>query len=125
MPDAPVVVEFVGPSKVVRERHKRSALPIMGNGPPGTFVIFPVGFKVSLPTDQIVSVDDSAGHVVVGFGGMRYDGLKGDRLQFTRVREVQPAEQLSPERSHTMLLNREWVGRVLVDGAVVWPARSG
>jgi hypothetical protein len=120
MPD-PVVVEFVGPSSLLREQARRSPIPLVRNGPPGTFVMFPVGFKVSLPTDQIVSADDAAGFVTVGFGGMRYDGERDGRLIFTRVREVHPEHELSPDRSHTMLLNREWVSRVMVDGLPAWP----
>src|SRR5688500_8735752 len=109
MLDAPVVVDFIGPSSLLREPERQSALPIVGNGPPGTFVIFPIGFKVSLPTDQIVAADDAAGHVSVGFGGMLFDGIDGDYLIFRRVREVLPERQLSPERSGVMRLNREWV----------------
>jgi hypothetical protein len=121
MTDAPVVVDFIGPSSVLREPERPSALPIVGNGPPGTFVLFPIGFKVSLPTDQIVSSTDAAGHASVGFGGMQFDGADGDHLVFRRVREVLPAARLSPERGQVMRLNREWVARVIADGAVVWP----
>lgn len=123
MTDAPVIVEFIGPSSVLLEPHRPSPLPIVGNGPPGTFVLFPVGFKVSLPTDQVVSADDRAGFARIGFGGMRYDGERDGQLIFTRVRDLRPEHELSPDRSHTMLLNRAWVGRVLVDGIVSWPSR--
>src|SRR5262249_46142172 len=37
-----------------RERDVISDLPILQNGSAGTFVIFPDGVKVFLPTDQIV-----------------------------------------------------------------------
>jgi hypothetical protein len=119
--EASAVVEFIGPSSVMRERERSTALPIVGNGPPGTFVTFPVGFKVSLPTDQIVSADDTAGHAVVVFGGMQYQGERDGDLVFHRVREIQPTDRLSPERSFTMRLKREWVARVMANDAVVWP----
>ncbi len=96
-------------------------LPIVGNGPAGTFVLFPDGLRVSLPTDQITEVDDRAGHVSVVFGGMHYDGIEGDVLVFTRVREMFPEDQLSPARSHTMRLDTRWVSTVSMDGRTVWP----
>lgn len=95
-------------------------LPIVGNGPPGTFVIFPEGFKVSLPTDQIVFADDSGGRVRVGFGGMQLVGAEEESLVFVRVREILPEDRLSPDRSHRMLLDTRWVVRVTVDGEAVW-----
>jgi hypothetical protein len=54
----PLLIEFAAPSSLLRERDRPSAFPIVGNGPPGTFVVFPNGLRVSLPTDQIVSADD-------------------------------------------------------------------
>ena len=97
-----------------------SALPVIGNGPPGTFVLFPNGLRVSLPTDQVVSADDTSGHARVGFGGMRFVGSKEGRLVFVRIRELFPEDQLSPDRSYTMLLDPLWVARISVDGRSVW-----
>lgn len=96
-------------------------MPIVGNGPPGTFVLFPDGLRVSLPTDQIVSADDAGGCVSVGFGGMAFAGLGGGRLVFQRVRELYSEDRLSPARSHTMLLDPAWVTAVWTDGQQVWP----
>ena len=101
----PLVIDFAPPTSLLREPHRGSALPIIGNGPPGTFVLFPHGLRVSLPTDQIVSADDRDGHVRVGFGGMRFAGLEDGHLVFVRIRELFPEEQLSPARSHTMRLD--------------------
>jgi hypothetical protein len=98
----PLLIEFTAPTTLMREQHRPSALPIVGNGPPGTFVLFPNHFRVSLPTDQIVSADDGGGHVRVEFGGMRFVGMEEGRLVFVRVRELFPEDQLSPARSHTM-----------------------
>ena len=98
-----------------------SDLTIIGNGPPGTFVLFPHGLRVSLPTDQIVFADDANGHVRVGFGGMQFSGLQEGRLVFVRVRELLPEDQLSPARSHRMLLDPAWVAAISVDGQPVWP----
>ena len=117
----PLVIDFAAPSSLVRERHRGSALRIVGNGPPGTFVLFPDRLRVSLPTDQIVFADDSSGRARVGFGGMRFEGLEGEHLVFVRFRELFPEEQLSPARSHTMRLETQWVSSVRVDGLPAWP----
>ena len=121
MPDIPLLIDFTAPTSLLREQHRPSALPIIGNGPPGTFVLFPNGLRVSLPTDQIVFSDDSGGHARVGFGGMRFVGLEEERLAFVRVLELLPEDQLSPARSHKMLLDTQWVVAVFVDGRPVWP----
>lgn len=118
---AVVLIEFAAPSSLLREQDRPSALPIVGNGPPGTFVIFPGGLRVSLPTDQIVFADDTGGNARVGFGGMRFVGLEGERLVFVRFRELVPEDQLSPARSHTMLLDPLWVAAISAEGWVVWP----
>lgn len=115
------LVEFVAGTNLYRERSLVSNLPILQNGPPGTFVIFPDGLRVSLPTDQIVYADDSGAGARVGFGGMEFAGLEAGRLTFYRVRELHPEEELSPSRSHTMLLNPEWVASIEVAGRAVWP----
>jgi hypothetical protein len=99
-------------------------LPIIGNGPPGTFVLFPNGLRVSLPTDQIVFADDTGGHVRVGFGGMRFVGSEEGRLVFMRIRELFPEDQLSPDRSHKMLLDPHWVASISADGRRVWPKQD-
>jgi hypothetical protein len=119
-PRLSLVVEFAAPSTHRRETHRPSQLPIVGNGPPGTFVVFPGGLRVSLPTDQIVSSDDRSGRARVEFGGMRFAGVNGGLLTFARVRELFPEEQLSPARSHTMYLEPGWVSAVLADGRPVW-----
>ena len=40
---APLVIEFVTPASLWREPDRPSGLPIVGNGPPGTFVRFADG----------------------------------------------------------------------------------
>jgi hypothetical protein len=119
----PLLVDFAAPSSVFREEEQISALPIIGNGPPGTFVLFPAGLRVSLPTDQIIFADDTGGRARVGFGGMQFVGPDEGHLVFVRIREVLPPNQLSPDRSHTMRLDAQWVASVSVDGQLVW--RSG
>src|SRR5438093_884019 len=93
---APVFVEFVPGTTLYREPLHQPGLPIVGNGPPGTFVCFVGGRRVPLPTDQIVLADDSTGAARVGFGGMRFDGVEGGQLVFRRVRDLWPEQQLSP-----------------------------
>ena len=122
MIDSPLVIAFTAPSTIVREPDRISALRMVGNGPPGTFVHFPHGLRVSLPTDQIVFAEDAGGHARVGFGGMRFVGVDAGELVFVRFRELLPEDRLSPARSHTMRLAPEWVDTVLANGHRVWPA---
>ena len=122
MDDIPLLIDFATPSSIFREHNRISMLRIIGNGPPGTFVLFPDGLRVSLPTDQIVFADDTGGHARVGFGGMQFVGSEEGHLVFARIRELLPEDQLSPARSHTMLLDSERVGTVSVNGRSVWPA---
>src|SRR5438093_470522 len=110
----PVLVEFAPGTRVFREAAHQPGLPIVGNGPPGTFVRFPGGGQVPLPTDQIVHADDSAGAARVGFGGMRFDGVEGGQLVFRRVRDLWPEERLSPERGRRMTLEFDMVTAVIV-----------
>ena len=117
----PLLIDFTSPTSLLREPNRTSDLTIVGNGPPGTFVRFPHGLRVSLPTDQIVFADDANGHVRVGFGGMQFIGLQEGHLVFVRVRELLPEDQLSPARSHRMLLDPAWVAAISVDGQPVWP----
>jgi hypothetical protein len=120
----PLLIEFGAPSSLVRERNRISMLPIIGNGPPGTFVHFPHGLRVSLPTDQIVFADDAGGRARVGFGGMQFAGVEEGHLVFVRVRELVPEDQLSPARSHRMKLDAQWVDTVWAEGRQIWCAET-
>jgi hypothetical protein len=117
----PLLIDFATPSSIFREQNRISPLRIIGNGPPGTFVDFPDGLRVSLPTDQVVFADDTAGHARVGFGGMQFVGAEEGHLVFKRILELFPEDQLSPARSHTMRLDSQWVTAVSVNGRPVWP----
>jgi hypothetical protein len=123
--DIPLLIDFVSPSSIIREPNRISDLRMIGNGPPGTFVLFPDRLRVSLPTDQIVLADDASGHACIGFGGMQFVGLEGTQLVFVRIRELFPEDQLSPARSHTMLLDTKRVARVSVMGHAAWPLDRG
>jgi hypothetical protein len=120
----PLLIEFVAPSSIVRERNRISMLPVVGNGPPGTFVHFPDGLRVSMPTDQIVFADDIYGHARIGIGGMRFVGLEEGQLVFVRFREMLPDDQLSPERSRVMRLEPRWVKAIWADGRQIWRGAS-
>jgi hypothetical protein len=122
--DIPLLIDFATPSSIFREQNRISTLRIIGNGPPGTFVLFPHGLRVSLPTDQIVFADDTGGHARVGFGGMQFAGSEEEHLVFVRIRELLPEDQLSPARSRTMRLEAQLVATVSVDGRPVWPGGS-
>ena len=119
----PLLVEFAAGTRLFREPDLVQGLPILGNGPPGTFVTFPNGLRVSLPTDQIVYSDDTGTGARVGFGGMRFAGFEAEHLIFHRVREMHPEDQLSPARSGTMVLSTRWVAAISVEGREVWTSR--
>lgn len=123
--DQPLRIDFAAGTRLYRETDRPSQFPIHRNGPPGTFVVFPDGLRVSLPTDQIVAADDSDGRASVSFGGMAFAGMIEGRLTFQRVREMWPEAQLSPDRSHTMYLEPEWVVAVWVEGREAWSALPG
>ena len=118
--NAPLVIEFAAGSALRREQDRPSDLPMVRNGPPGTFVILH-DIRISLPTDQIVGVQGHGGVVTVAFGGMRFSGVEDGRLTFLRVRDLLPEEQLSPARSWKMTLEPEWVASVHEEGRRVWP----
>ena len=116
----PLLIEFVPGTRIVREPDVASKLPILGNGPPGTSVVFEDGAAVPLPTDQIVFAEDTGGAAQVGFGGMSFDGIDGGALVFLRVRDLQPEALLSPERGRRMTLDPRMIASIAVDGRVVW-----
>jgi hypothetical protein len=122
MTGVPLVIVFAPRTSLYREEDLISDLPIVRNGPAGTFVIFASGVRVSLPTDQVVCADETDGAARVGFGGMRFTGASEGRLHFVRERDLLPEEQLSPARSHIMTLEESMVSSVLVDGHAVWRA---
>jgi hypothetical protein len=117
----PLLVTFVGGTRVYRERDVTGNLPIVQNGPPSTLVVFTEGVKVPLPTDQIVFTENSGGRARVGFGGMSLGGVEDGHLVFHRVHDLRPIEQLSPERARKMTLKSSMVASVAVGGHVVWP----
>jgi hypothetical protein len=122
--EVPLLIEFVVGTRIVREPPFVPRLPIVHNGPPGTFVVFAAGHRVSLPTDQIVCADEANARARVGFGGMRYVGVEAGYLVFLRVRDLQPPELLSPERARRMTLKPEMVFAIHVDGDEVWPLHA-
>jgi hypothetical protein len=118
---APLVVQFAPGSSLRQEPDRTSDLPMHRNGPPGTFVRL-AGMHISLPTDQIVAIEERDGTVRAGFGGMHFTGIEDGRLTFLRVRDLWPEERLSPARSWNMTLEPEWVASVHEQGRQVWPA---
>jgi hypothetical protein len=113
-------VEFVGGSRLYKEPPFVPGLPVVQNGPPGTFVIFADGGRVPLPTDQIVSAEDGSGAAHVSFGGMRWGGVEDGLLTFHRVRDLRAEHELSPERGRRMTLAPEMVAAVFMEGRLVW-----
>jgi len=116
-------VEFVQGSRIHREAPfvpAALALPVVQNGPPGTFVTFADGSRVPLPTDQIVSTEERAGAAQVGFGGMRFDGLEAGHLTFRRVRDLLAEHELSPERGRRMTLKPEMVAAMAPNVRIPW-----
>jgi hypothetical protein len=117
-----LTITFAARTRLHQEEDRKSQLPIHRNGPPGTFVLFPNGLRVSLPTDQIVSADVSQGCAIVVFGGMHFVGEKATDLIFVRARELWPEDALSPARSHTMVLDAAWVQSVDDAHTRLWSA---
>lgn len=117
----PLLIEFVPDTRIWREPQVVPKLPILQNGPPGTFIVFKDGRRVSLPTDQIVFAENTEERARVGFGGMRFDGIDAGYLVFLRVRDLQPPETLSSERSYRMTLKPTMVSTIYVDGHEAWP----
>src|SRR5947207_3352804 len=107
-----LLVEFARGARIYREAAVRPQLPILQNGPPGTFIVFPGGARVPLPTDQIILAEDGGGAARVGFGGMRFEGARAGQLVFRRVRDLAPQETLSPERGVRMTLEPWMVASV-------------
>jgi len=121
MSELPLLIEFIAKTQLYRDPEVVPKLPIVQNGPPGTFVVFSDGRKVPLPTDQIVFDDDTTEGARVGFGGMSFEGIEDGYLVFYRVRDLQPEEELSPERGRRMTLEPQLVSAIYVDGRKVWP----
>jgi len=117
----PLVIEFIAGTRLYREPEVTPKLPIVQNGPPGTFVVFPDGGRVPVPSDQIVLAEDGGGFARVAFGGMSFEGMEGGLLVFHRVRDLLPEAQLSPERGRKMTLAPGMVSTIVVDGRTVWP----
>jgi hypothetical protein len=119
--DPSATLEFIAGSRIQCAQPVASALPIVRNGPPATYVVFPDGSGIGLPTDQILTHEQVNGAARVSFGGMRFDGVEDGLLAFRRVREVLPEHQLMPERGRLLKLDPKLVTRVLVGGREQWP----
>jgi hypothetical protein len=119
----PLLIVFAPGARLLREPERPSHFRIHRNGPAGTFVLFDT-LRVSLPTDQVVLAEEADGTVTVGFGGFRFDGMRDGRLFFSRVRDLLPDSELSPDRSWTMTLDPEWVSEIHTDGVHAWPGPS-
>ena len=122
MAEAPVVIEFVGGTRVERDTVRPRGLPVVRNGPAGTRVVFADGTRINLPTDQIVQADEGEGGASVGLGGMSFEGTdEQGMLVFVRVRDLAPEHLLSPERGRRMTLPAGRVAGVVVSGRRVFP----
>ena len=115
--ELPLLVEFSPGSRVERACAVVSDLPVLQNGPPGTFVVFADGARIPLPTDRIVyTVVEDGGAARVGFEGIQYGGTEAGSLVFHRVQDLQP------KRGRTMTLEPHRVSFVLSRGRRAWPA---
>lgn len=120
-PPPALLIQFVAGTTLEREPAFTTGLPVLHNGPPGTFVCFASGDRVPLPTDQIVCSVVVAGCAHVGFGGMQFAGEEDGWLVFHRVRDLLPEAELSPERRSRMTLAPRMVTAILAHGRQVWP----
>ena len=123
--ESATTLEFAAGSRIQRAPSVRTQLPLVRNGQPPTHVVFADKQGISLPTDQIVSADDSRGYARVTFGGMRFEGVEEGLLAFRRVREVLPEHELMPERGRLLRIDPPRVSRVLAGPNVVWPDGGG
>jgi hypothetical protein len=112
MADVPLLIEFVGNTRIFREPDFTTGLPIVDNGPPGTFILFDDGRRVSIPTDQVVFSDDTSGAARIGLGGMSFDGEDGGYLVFLRG------------LGRRMTLEPGMVSMIYVNGGEVWPLHA-
>jgi hypothetical protein len=110
--DVPLLIEFVGNTRIFREPNFTTGLPIVNNGPPGTFVVFDNGRRVSIPTDQIVFSDDAGAGARIGLDGMSFIGVEGEYLVFIR------------DHDRRMTLEPDMVTAIYVDGGEVWPLHA-
>ena len=85
MDDISLLIDFATPSSIFREHNRISTLPIIGNGPRGTFVLFPNGLRVSLPTDQIVFADDTGGACLSSIQNLGYGATHLSRREAYRL----------------------------------------
>lgn len=125
MNDSPLLIAFAPGTRLERGTGAASRLPILQNGPPGTWVLFEDGRRVPLPTDQIICSEQADGRVRVGFGGMSFEGREGEHLVFHRVHDLLPPELLPPERGRRMTLEPGMVSEIHVDGRLAWTAEPG
>jgi hypothetical protein len=112
MVHVPLLIEFVGNTRIFREPDFTTGLPIIDNGPPGTFIVFDDGRRVSIPTDQIVFSDDTSGGARIGLGGMIFDGEDGEFLVFLRG------------LGRRMTLEPDMVSVIYANGDEVWPLHA-
>jgi hypothetical protein len=117
--EAPLVIEFVDGSLIERDEAVAPRLPIVGNGPPGTRVVFADGWRINLPTDQIVDARVVGGRARVSFGGMRWATPDGASLAFDRVKDLWAPALLSPERGVRMTLDIARVAGVWQEGVAL------
>ncbi len=117
--DCPLVIEFIDGSTIERDDTVAPRLPILGNGPPGTRVVFADGWRINLPTDQIVEAVVVGRRARVSFGGMRWSSSDGASLVFERVKDLWAPARLSPERGTRMTLDAGRVAGVWQEGVAL------
>jgi hypothetical protein len=120
MADVPLLIEFAPHTSLYRERELVSQLLIIRNGPAATFVVF------STPPESVSA--HRSDHFRRRYRRLRSSGVWRDAVRrigrgtpgvCTDSRTV-PEDQLSPDRSHKMLLDPQWVATIAVDGRRVW-----
>jgi hypothetical protein len=117
----PLVVEFARGSRIRREDADEISFTVSQEVLPVTFVQFPDGSQVSIPTDQVVLGEDSHGAALIGFGGMCFEGMEDEQLVFWRVCDVVRGEYMLSGPRERMALALPLVSRVVVRGTQVWP----
>jgi hypothetical protein len=109
----PVVIEFA-PGSRLQNSEDSDALAAEA------IVILKNGLRISVPADQIVA-SGSPGGVMLGLGGMSFEGMQDGKFVFWRVRDLLPEDRLSPDRGDKMTLDPAAISRIQVQGTQVYP----
>jgi hypothetical protein len=109
----PVLIEFVPGSRFLPKQE--------GETRGVSTVLLADGRCVEVPEDQVIFADEKSGQARLGLGGMSYEGIRDDRFELWRVRDLWPEDRIAVSSEQRILVAREMVSRILLEGAQVYP----